>query len=116
MSYRLATVATFWNPVEANLARNLLDEAGIRAFLADEQMVGMVWQLANAAGGIKLQVEDRDAEKAALVLADWERPEQPGADQDHAAPLASGEEQPPEVSWAEMDEPEPAPTQREQDA
>ena len=42
MSDRLATVATFGCPVEANLARNRLEVAGIKAFLADEETVGMV--------------------------------------------------------------------------
>ena len=64
MNDRLVTVATFWNSVEAELARGRLRDAGIRAFLADETMVGMAWYLGNAIGGVKLQVGDGDAEAA----------------------------------------------------
>ena len=77
MSDRLATVATFGCPVEANLARNRLEAAGIKAFLADEETVGMVWHLTNALGGIKLQVGDRDAEEALAILAESEAPDLP---------------------------------------
>ena len=65
---RLVTIATFWSPVEANLARNNLDAAGIRAILVGEETVGMAWHLTNAIGGVKVQVREADADRALVVL------------------------------------------------
>jgi len=70
MSGKLITVATFWDPIEAGLARGRLEAAGIRSFLADEQMVGTAWHLQNAIGGAKLQVIDTDAVAALEVLSE----------------------------------------------
>jgi hypothetical protein len=71
------TVATYWKPSEAIVARSRLEAEGIRAYLADEQLIAMDWLLANAVGGIKLQVAQHDQERAREVLADVSR--QPGA-------------------------------------
>jgi hypothetical protein len=70
MSGKLITVATYWDPIEAGLARGRLEAAGIRSFVADEQMVGTAWYLGNAIGGVKLQVGDSDAEAALDVLSE----------------------------------------------
>lgn len=68
MSDRLVTVATFDLAPEAQAARNALEESGIRASLADEATVSMVWEIANALGGIKVQVQESDVERALKVL------------------------------------------------
>src|SRR5262245_60532836 len=91
MSDSLVTIAAFWSPVEADLARNRLEAAGIQAFLANAVTVGMYWHLSNAVGGVRLQVREGDAEEALAVLA-----EQPAA--------------------AEAEESEPVLTSREQNA
>jgi putative signal transducing protein len=70
MSDRLITVATFWDPIEANLVRNRLEAAGVRTFLASEESVNMAWYLTNAVGGIQLQVGDGNAEAARTILAE----------------------------------------------
>lgn len=70
MSDKLVTVATYWNSIEAGLARGRLEAAGIRSFLADDQMVGTAWYLGNAIGGIKLQVIDSEAEAALAALSE----------------------------------------------
>jgi hypothetical protein len=67
---RVVTVATFWNPVEAHVLVARLEGAGIRAFVADEQTVTMDWLLANAVGGVKVQVAESDLERARQVLAE----------------------------------------------
>ncbi len=69
MSDFLMTVATFGDPVEANLAKNYLEASGVQAFLADEETVNMDWALGNAIGRIKLQVGDQDAEAARTLLS-----------------------------------------------
>jgi hypothetical protein len=70
MGRRLTTVAAFDEPVRANLARNVLAAAGIEATIADSEIVAMDWLLSNAVGGIKVQVWEEDAERAAAVLED----------------------------------------------
>ena len=76
----LVTVATFSLPTAAEAQKLLLEHEGIRAFLADDNLVGMNWFLSNAVGGVKLQVAASDAERAREILqrsqASWgDRPE-----------------------------------------
>lgn len=68
MPEKLVTLTTFSSPVEAQMAKNLLEAHGIVAYLADEETVGMYWLLGNAIGGVKLQVADSDLERAADTL------------------------------------------------
>jgi hypothetical protein len=68
MADRLQTVATFSNLIVANMARNKLESAGIKAFLNDQEMAGGLWHLSGALGGVKLQVAESDAERAVDVL------------------------------------------------
>ena len=65
---RWVTVATFWDPPAAHIARLKLDSEGIECFLADENIVATNWLTANAVGGVKLQVRVADARQAAGVL------------------------------------------------
>ena len=69
MGRRLTTVAAFDEPVRANLARNVLEAAGIPVIISDSEIVAMDWLLSNAVGGIKVQVREEDAERAAAALA-----------------------------------------------
>ena len=56
MARDLVTVARFDIPAKAHMARNALEDAGIRSVLQDEQLVAMDYLLNLAVGGIKLQV------------------------------------------------------------
>jgi hypothetical protein len=55
--------------VDAHIALGRLQAEGIRATLADENLVQTDWLYSIAVGGIKLQVADADAGRARLVLA-----------------------------------------------
>jgi hypothetical protein len=66
----MKTIASFGDPIAANLAKARLGDAGIDAFLANEASVGMAWHLTNAIGGIRLQVADEAADEASAILAD----------------------------------------------
>lgn len=68
MGTRLVTIATFDQAAQARLAKNLLDEAGIRCAVTDETLVAMEWMLSNAVGGIKVQVWEEDADRALDLL------------------------------------------------
>jgi hypothetical protein len=66
--------------LEAQLARGLLDSAGIESFLFDDNMVRMDWFNANALGGVKLRVDTHNVEAANRVLqevSDDAEPEEP---------------------------------------
>ncbi len=66
---RIVTLATFGNPIEAELARNLLEAEGIRALLsgdtANNTLGGMVHTT------IALQVAEGDADRALEALAEF---------------------------------------------
>lgn len=76
----LVTVRTFWNLVEAELAKGLLDAAGIEAFLFDDNMVRLDWFNANALGGVKLRVDPDNAAEANRVLEEAAAEEVPPED------------------------------------
>ena len=67
------TVRVFRDLPEAQLARTILESANMPCFLADENTVRMDWFYSNAIGGIKLWVNEEDAE-AATALLDAEIP------------------------------------------
>jgi len=64
----LVTVRSYWNLLEAELARGALEAAGIESFLFDDNMVRMDWFNANAIGGVKLRVDPQNAEEANRIL------------------------------------------------
>ena len=64
-------VARFYSPVEADLARLLLDSHGIDSFLLDTQMSNF---FGGAMTPVRLLVIEEDYDEAAAILADRERP------------------------------------------
>jgi hypothetical protein len=66
-------VATFDDPIRAQMARNFLDEHGVETMLTDEETVATAWQLSNAVGGIKLLVPETDHVLAEQLLRSLER-------------------------------------------
>ena len=76
----LVTIRAFWGLLEAQLAKGLLDSAGIESFLFDDNMVRMDWFNANALGGVKLRVDAHNVDAANRVLqevSDEVEPEEP---------------------------------------
>lgn len=65
---KLITVGAYDLPMEAQADKLLLQQSGIRAFLADENLVTTNWFLAAAVGGAKLQVAEADALRARAIL------------------------------------------------
>jgi len=64
----LVTVATFPDVAEAELAKERLELEGIRAFVIDAQAAGVMPYLAGAMGGVRVQVEPKDVERAREIL------------------------------------------------
>ncbi len=54
---------------EAEIAKSILDSAGIESFLGEENIVRLDWFYSNLVGGIKLLVRAADAEAASRLLA-----------------------------------------------
>jgi len=65
---RLITIARFRDLLEAELARGKLEAEGIPAFLADQYLVGLRWDLSNAIGGVRLQVPHEYTEEAREII------------------------------------------------
>jgi hypothetical protein len=63
------TIRRYRDLSEAIVARSLLQSAGIAAYLRDENLVRLEWQISNFIGGIRLQVERADEAAAVEVLS-----------------------------------------------
>lgn len=66
----LVTVAQFRDLHQAWLAQGALQAAGIKAFLADDNLVRMDWLWSNAIGGVRLCVRQEDFRAALDRLAE----------------------------------------------
>jgi hypothetical protein len=67
---RLTTVATYLEPIQAELARSRLDAEGIPAFIQGGEFASMAWHLTLANQGVKVQVPTEDAERAMAILSE----------------------------------------------
>jgi hypothetical protein len=65
---RWVTLATFWTAAEAQLARLKLENEDVDCVILDENIVATDWLMANAVGGIKVQVREQDLDAAQLAL------------------------------------------------
>ncbi|ADG69948.1 hypothetical protein Plim_4137 [Planctopirus limnophila DSM 3776] len=68
MSHDLVTLRVFWNEVEANIAASILRRENIKVYLSGGEIASMDWTLANAIGGIRLQVAEQDVERSEELL------------------------------------------------
>lgn len=64
----LTTVRRFRDLSEAIVARSLLEASGIPAYLCDENLVRLDWQVSNFIGGMRLQVDVADEQDALDLL------------------------------------------------
>jgi hypothetical protein len=117
----LVTVARFGDALEASMAKNCLEDAGIGAYLADSETATMAWQLTGALGGVKLQVAGPDLDRARVVLdeqlaASPEEAEGLAEEALAATPEVAEEGESSLTGDLDPDEPELKPTEREEDA
>jgi hypothetical protein len=77
---RLTTVATYFEPIQADLARSRLGDEGIPAFIQGGEFASMAWHLTLANQGVKVQVPTEHAERALAILSDTSPA---GASQEH---------------------------------
>lgn len=64
----LVSVRRFRDLPEALLAKGSLESSGIQCFLSEENIVRMDWFISNLVGGVKLLVNQEDAEAATAIL------------------------------------------------
>lgn len=62
------TVAHYYDPIEAHIARGLLASQGIEAHLGDEHLALANWEWRLAVGGVKLRVPSEQAQRANEIL------------------------------------------------
>jgi hypothetical protein len=66
---RLTTVATYYQPLQAELARVRLGDEDIPAFIEGGEFASMAWHLAVANRGIKVQVPSEYVDRAREILS-----------------------------------------------
>ena len=64
----LVTIASYGSPHEASIAKATLDAENIQAYLMGAEVANTLWYVGTALGGVKLQVAQRDADRATDVL------------------------------------------------
>jgi hypothetical protein len=67
---KLVTIRRYRDLSEAIVGRSFLESAGIPAFLRDENLVRLEWQISNFIGGIRLDVEEADQQAAVEILSE----------------------------------------------
>lgn len=65
----MITVAAFSKPEEAHLLRLRLAAGGVQAFIQDENLIQIDWLMSNALGGVKVLIDEADAELAKQILS-----------------------------------------------
>jgi hypothetical protein len=108
MNDDLVTLTSYWSPVEARLAMNRIEEAGIKVAIADEITATVNWDLTNAIRGIKLLVRREDFERAEAILFDGEElPAEEGISEYPEEPEEQKEAKPPQVPEMLSEESDP---------
>lgn len=79
----LITVAVYQFVSEAELMQTLLEEQGIPAYLADDNLIAMDWLMSAAVGGVKLQVAAEDVDRAQQWIEANQSRRRAGADPEH---------------------------------
>lgn len=66
----MVTIRTCYSLPEAQVIQSQLEGSGIEVFLPDEMTVQNNWLWTNAIGGVRVQVLEEDASRAAEVLGE----------------------------------------------
>lgn len=71
MDEELVVIATTNDLFEAEMLEGQLQAKGFDVYLADANLIGVMNLLANAVGGIKIQVPASEADEAAKFIEDF---------------------------------------------
>jgi len=64
----LVALGSYRDPIDAELAKMRLQNAGIPAIVVDQHLISMQWLYSGALGGVKIKVDESDLEIARNVL------------------------------------------------
>jgi hypothetical protein len=67
------TVASGLNPIQANVIKSILEGDGIDVTLLDENLTSIQPFYGNALGGVKVQVQKKDSERASELIEELEK-------------------------------------------
>jgi hypothetical protein len=87
MSDEMVTIATFGDPIEAQVFKNRLEEAGITAFITGGESGGLFAGMGGAFGLVRLVVAEKDQEQALAILD--ETPEEDLPDEPETEPATA---------------------------
>ena len=68
MPDKIITLTSFSFPAEAYSLISRLEQEDIESFIGDENIVSVYPVLSNAVGGVKVNIKEKDLEKALLIL------------------------------------------------
>lgn len=68
---KIIVFETFYDPIEANIIKTRLIDAGVQCFLSDENIGGQIGYN-QAIGGVKLHLFEGDVEVAKAILSEEE--------------------------------------------
>jgi len=95
MSDEMVTIATFGDPIEAQVIKNRLEEEGITAFITGGESGGLFAGMGGAFGLVRLLVAEKDEERALAILdetAEEDLPDEPDTDPVTSIRAAGGNE------------------------
>ena len=67
----MTTIAAFTVPEDAHLFRTFLESRGIESFVLDEHFVQLFWHYSNAVGGVRVAVNEDDADEAQSLREEY---------------------------------------------
>jgi hypothetical protein len=94
----LVCLARIYDAGEAEVARTVLESAGIRAFIFDGGFARTAWHLSHAIGGVRLMVPEAQVADARALLS-MSPPEQAAPDPNDACPACGRTEVAKLYSW-----------------
>ena len=66
----LVTLRSYRDPIEADIARSLLEDAGIPTIVVDDHLITAQWLYSDAIGGVKLRLDAADVVQASAILGE----------------------------------------------
>ena len=67
---KIIVFSSFYNPIEANIIKTRLLDAGVQCFLSDENAITVNPLYNQALGGVKLHIFEKDSDLATSILQD----------------------------------------------
>jgi hypothetical protein len=73
MSDEISVIKVFTDEMEASMAQQVLEDAGIKSYIQKDDMGGLAPSM-QLTGGVRLIVNQDEAERAAELIRDYDNP------------------------------------------